>query len=179
MKKTLSDFPEYASAKAKLTELEIAGQEKITERESVAQKLHAARAGGETLIHDGENYVSVKSFFDRLVELDQSILTNKRAVELARVEVEKARGAASVEICKAVRPSFIEQIEITLKALKSICDANEQLGRLRGELQREDIESGTIPHCLCQGVGNWDNRSDVGAAIMFQESIKQGFPDVF
>jgi multidrug resistance efflux pump len=179
MKKTLSDFPEYANAKKRHDDAVAVLGEKLTERESVAGQLHAARAGGETLIHDGENYVSVKLFFDRLGELDQSILTNKRAVELARAEVERARGQASVEICREARPAFIEQIEVILKALKQICGANAELEQLRGELQREDIESGTtIPHCLCQGVGSWDDRLKVGAAIMFQESIKRGFSDV-
>jgi len=176
--KKLSDFPSYTDAKAKFTEREIAGEEWMTEREAVAKKLHEARAAGETLIRDGENFINVKSVFDRLVELDQNISLNKQAVEAARAEVERIRGQASVEICREARPAFVAQIEIILKSLKQICDANARLEKLRDEMNVEGVETGSIPHCLFQGIGSFDDREKMGTAFVYKTWIEQNFPEV-
>jgi len=112
--------------------------------------------------------------------------------DLASIESSQSQAAAELALARKDR----ERAERLLasgaapakrldeaRAAEAVADArlkaaNERLGRLRGELEADGAQTGSIPHCTFPGVGSWSDRLNLGSAIMFQESIKKSFPDV-
>lgn len=67
------------------------------------------------------------------------------ALATGTMELDKAHGKASLEICcKEARPDFIPQIKKLLGGIRSVCEANEALESMRAELVNLRDEQETL-----------------------------------
>ena len=55
--------------------------------------------------------------------------------------------------------------------------ANLEIARLRGELEAQDVKTGSIPVCLVVEVGNGDE-TQLGLAVRYRRWIRDNFSEV-
>jgi hypothetical protein len=176
-----TDFPNYLSEKEKFDSTQQALDDLLRERDTLASQWHGSQGGVEIQAQQllsSDGYIDTTTLGRQISDVDHAIRIHEKGVELQRVRVENARGQASLEICQQARPAFVEQIKVILKSLKQICAANETLDRLRDDLERDGVASGSIPAATLAGIGSFDDHMKMGTAFVYKTWIERNFPEI-
>jgi hypothetical protein len=184
--KQLSDFPEYTKIRETVEKLQ-------AEKQQIAARLDAIRvelskpvrriAGqdawshaleGEDLSMDVDTGSSLREEFQKLEGRERFI---NEALSTGVMELDKAHGQASLEICTEARPLFVEQIQKLLKGLKAVCEANAELEALRSSLRAQGIEAGSLASATYDLGGIWNDPYG-GKLAGYQKYISENYPEV-
>jgi hypothetical protein len=91
--------------------------------------------------------------------------------------LDKVRGRCSLEICLSARPQFVLQTRRILESLKVICDAHEELRKMRESLQADDVRTGSLASATFNGVDAWDD--PCGSRVTaYRSYIAENYPEL-
>jgi vacuolar-type H+-ATPase subunit I/STV1 len=183
--KKLTDFPEYSEVLeqfqgvvTRLTRVQERKEEIRTRPRSIDAESAWEQAKGTLVGIDSakiDSPVSLGEEFSSL-EREESVLT--KALEAGRHELDTVRGRCSLEICQsAVRPRFVAQVRRILESLREISSANEELERIRAELERDGIATGSLASAIFNLGGSWDDIYG-GKVVGYQRFIAENFPEL-
>jgi hypothetical protein len=185
--KRLSDYPAYVECHdgVKRAEAEL---QRIDERRSEIQETllgmkrskqetgdewDVFQAGGGSAIGVSTAETELKEEYRDLEEKEKFVT---KALKQGRLELGKLHGSYSREICQSVRPQFVVQIRRILTALKEVCEANEVLGKLRGDLEAAGIRTDSLAAATCN-IGSFDD--PYGSTVSFyRQYIMDQYPEL-
>ena len=182
--KNLSDYSDFADAKQ--THNKVAAElSRVRGRcRQIEQMLLAIKDPGKQpsplaafLNEQSGATIDREALQREFAELEKRELFLGKAVHEAERQVERARAQASLEICKVARPGFVAQVKRQLEALETLRAANVEIARLRGELEAQGVETGSIPVCVIPEVGNGDE-TQLGLAVRYRRWIRDNFSEV-
>lgn len=108
--------------------------------------------------------------------LDREQFLN-RALDLGRSELDQRRGRLSLEVCKSHRSAFADDARKILQHLKAICDVTNASRARRERLERDGVETGSIPYLLFDLGGPWDDQYG-GKVAGYRRWIKENYPEI-
>jgi hypothetical protein len=173
--KQLEDFETVRLAQEKRDRMREGLAELRAEREKLgAQVRHRNIEEQAESLLSGETFTDTRELSQQLSELDQAVAVHQRAAELAARQLGTAIAQASVEICAEARPLFKAQLRKVLAALKHVCDANGELGRLREEFESQGIQTSSLPPCQFSRADKWED--PYGSSVQFyREQVKREY----
>jgi hypothetical protein len=188
--KTLDEFPEFVKIRDAVQALQSEKSEVSSRLERIALELSQPREqqiDGQSawnLVLEGEGTVRSRYATDNRSELrDEQIQLEGRltfihqALEVGTMELDKARGQASLEICATVRPEWVAQIKIILECLKQISAANVSLDVMRATLERDGVVTGALPYSKFDIGGSWSDPYG-GRVTGYQREAADHFPEL-
>ncbi len=164
----LSDFPEYVAAEAASDEAQAAVGKNLAEQEQLRTELHNSRRDRVV--------IDAKPIVDEIARLERQETVLQARLNTARRNLHNIIGQVSAQICASCRGDFAALIEKNLQALKQVCEANEALYRLRDELERGGIETGTLAPATFSGCGRWDDPHGSRVSI-YRRHISENYPE--
>lgn len=134
--------PGYAALLERRTDLLTRQSAAVAERREVERQITDApepayRPGVAELL--GESSDSTSSLRARLKDLRSLESDIAAALEVVRQRLQVARGAASKEVCRLVRPEYGRRVAAICEALKSVAAARAEYDALRDDFDREDV----------------------------------------
>jgi hypothetical protein len=137
-KLTLDSYPGYLRVFAAVQKLRAEKAESSTRIEQILQELSqpreqqidAAQAWAQALEgRAGYKYATDNrsELRDELAQLEGRLRFIDKALSVGEVELDKARGQASLEICAAIRPQWTAEIKVILECQKKISESNQRL----------------------------------------------------
>jgi hypothetical protein len=84
---------------------------------------------------------------------------------------------ASAEICQSYRPEFISLTAKLLEAVRTISEVNNQLFKLRTELEGRGIKTGSLAPSQFQLGGTWNDQWG-GKIVEYQKYIAENYPEL-
>jgi hypothetical protein len=125
---------------------------------------------------DGSGWVNLENLGKQLSECDEALIVYQKAIELGEQELQAILGQVSAELCLERRPEFASEIQKILAALKAIDESNSALERIRDEMEREGISTGSLPWgCFDMG-GRWDDQFG-GRVVGYQRYVSEFYPE--
>ena len=166
--KKLQDFPEFQAAVEKLRVSEEALRSGEERKAAIQAEANKASPAARVAFHESwrEEYVRIEQQEPLLLE----------QIDSARRELDRVRGQLSLEICREVRPTFLKQMQIVLRALKEISEANDAMTWTRHELDSAGIQTGSIAHSIFI-MDRWSDQNG-GLVQGYRQFIRQNFPEI-
>jgi hypothetical protein len=188
--KQLSDFPEFVECRDAVQRAQ--GElQRISERKAEIQTAlmsikQKQQAGDEwdvykvgTIVSEVGCCTNETELREEYADIEERERFVSKALERGRQELDRYHGAACREICEGLRPLFIEQIREILEAVKRICSANEQLERLRRDLEATGVRTDSLVSCVFDIGGPWDDPHGYGSRPSFyRKFVSEHFPEL-
>jgi hypothetical protein len=185
LEKTLTDFPGYVRIRDHVQALK-AEEQQITNRLGeieVELSKPKRQIGGENAwqrsLEDKWCFEidTAASLREEFSNCEGRLNFIREALSVGTMELDRVRGQASLEICQEVRPLFVKQAEKILTSLKAISEANEELGRLRDDLEQAGVATGSLPSATFDPGGRWNDQYG-GRVTGFQRYVSEAYPEV-
>lgn len=151
--KTLSDFPEYVAARAKLTEVQARHAAAVAERDSLLATIEGQRGRTETLadqaarLLEGDDgaVVDVGNLRDQYGRACRRVALLGEVVHLAKQRVEAERAKASATICEQARPEFAKLVHAELQVAHDLLLAQDRRREFWQSLNDSGVSIATLP----------------------------------
>jgi hypothetical protein len=187
-KLTLDSYPGYLRVLAAVQKLRAEKAESSTRIEQILQELSqpreqqidAAQAWAQALEgRAGYKYATDNrsELRDELGQLEGRLRFIDQALTIGEVELDKARGQASLEICAAVRGEWVAAVGRALEHLKGVSEANQALDIMRADLERDGVVTGSLPYSKFDLGGEW-NSPHGGRVVGYQRETAENFPEL-
>ncbi len=139
--------PEYGALVDKRSDLLARQSAAVAERRDVERQITDApepayRPGVAELL--GESSDSTSSLRARLKDLQALERDIAAALEVVRQRLQVARGTASKEVCRLVRPEYGRRVAAICDALLAVAAARADYDELRDEFERHDVAWGSL-----------------------------------
>lgn len=188
--KQLSDYPEFVRINSTVEALRTEKAEVSSRLEQIALELSQPREqliDGQSawnMVLEGEGTVRSRYAADNRSELrDEQIQLEGRqqfldeALAVGLQKLDQVVGQASLEICESVRPQWIAEIKVILECLKRICESNLALDRMRGDLERQGVRTGSLAYAKYDIGGEWGSQYG-GRLVGHQRHIAENYPQL-
>ena len=165
-RKILQDFPEYVAARERF---ETAQRKQLDDRER--------EIALQSLVTDPARRTQAAEFRTELFEIEKRRAAVNDELEDARGNLDFVRSRLSVQIIDKIKPLYVAGVRRVLAALKEVSAANDELIEVRGQLERDGVETGSLQFALFNLGGKWDD-PDGGRVVGYRREIAANFPEL-
>jgi hypothetical protein len=182
----LTDFPDYVRIRQTVDALRTE-QQQVTQRvEEIGVELSKPRQqiGGEdawTVALEGGGVVPAEIDAKSSLREETQFLEGRlrfigEALASGELALDRALGKASLEACAEVRAEYVAQVKRILSALREVCGGNEELQRIRREVESRGFKTGALPSAEFD-LGLWDDPFG-GRLASYRRYVAENFSEV-
>lgn len=146
--------PEFAALMQKQADLHTRQSKLRDERRELERQVHASpqstvRVSARIAELLGDEPDSAPMLRKQIADIRGAEGDVEAAIEIVRRRIAEARGAASTEVCKTVKPEYARRVAVVAKALEALAAARADYDDLRNQFEAEDVAwTSLIPFSL-------------------------------